>query len=76
MFLLSRVQRRFYFYLSGLFLNFRDVQNLVVPKIGVSGDYLKYIARANTKFRSPTHSDDFYPEQISLNLTTKMFGAK
>ena len=35
------------FYLSGLFLNFRDVRNIVVPKIGASGDYLKFIARAN-----------------------------
>jgi hypothetical protein len=31
----------------------------VVPKIGASGDYLKFIARANTKFGNPTHFDDF-----------------
>jgi hypothetical protein len=42
------VRHRFYFYLSGLFLNFRDVRNFVVPKIGAFGDYLKFIARANT----------------------------
>jgi hypothetical protein len=36
------------FYLSGLFLNFHDVRNIIVPKIGASGDYLKFIARANT----------------------------
>jgi hypothetical protein len=45
LFHLSRVRHRFY--LSGLFLNFRDVRNIVVPKIGASGDYLKFIARAN-----------------------------
>jgi hypothetical protein len=38
----------FIFYISGLFLNFHDVQNIVVPKIGASGDYLKFIAHANT----------------------------
>jgi hypothetical protein len=38
----------FIFYLSGVFLNFGDVRNIVVPKIGASGDYLKFIARANT----------------------------
>jgi hypothetical protein len=74
LFCLSRVRHRFY--LSGLFLNFRDVRNIVVPKIGESDDYLKSIARANTKFGSPTYSDDFYSEQINLNSTTKMFGAK
>jgi hypothetical protein len=35
------VRHRFYFYLPGLFLNFRDDRNIVVPKIGASGDYLK-----------------------------------
>jgi hypothetical protein len=40
------------FYLSGLFLNFRDVQNIVVPKIGAFGDYLKLIARANTNSKA------------------------
>jgi hypothetical protein len=48
LFHLSRVRHRFYFYLFGLFLNFHDVRNIVVPKIGASGDYLKFIARANT----------------------------
>jgi hypothetical protein len=38
-----------FFYLSGLFRNFRAIQNIVIPKIGASGDYLKYIARANAK---------------------------
>jgi hypothetical protein len=46
LFCLSRV--RHHFYLSGLVLNFRDVRNIVVPKIGVPSDYLKFIARANT----------------------------
>jgi hypothetical protein len=46
MFRLSRVRHRFY--LSGFFLNFRDVRNIVFPKIGASGEYLKFIARANT----------------------------
>ena len=48
LFRLSRVRHRFYFHLSGLVLNFRDVRNLVVPKIDASGDYLKFIARAYT----------------------------
>jgi hypothetical protein len=43
---LSRVRHRFYFHLFGLVLNFRDVRNIVVPKIGESGDYLKFTARA------------------------------
>jgi hypothetical protein len=46
MFCLSRVRHRFY--LSELFLNFRDVQNIVVPKIGAFVEYLKFIARVNT----------------------------
>jgi hypothetical protein len=44
-FRLSQVRHRFY--LSGLFLNFRNVWNIVVPKIGASDDYLKFIARAD-----------------------------
>jgi hypothetical protein len=35
----SRVRYRFYFYLSGLFLNFHDVRNIVVPKISAFDDY-------------------------------------
>jgi hypothetical protein len=45
LFQLSRVIH--HFYLSGLVLNFCDVRNIVIPKIGASGDYLKFIARAN-----------------------------
>jgi hypothetical protein len=52
----SRVRHGFYFYLSGFFLNFRDVRNIVVPKIGASGDYLKYIARANTNLEARSTS--------------------
>jgi hypothetical protein len=37
-----------FFYLSGLVLNFRDVRNIVVPKIGAPGEYLKIVARTNT----------------------------
>jgi hypothetical protein len=48
LFRLSRVRHHFYFYLFVLFQNFHDVRNIVVPKIGASGDYLKFIARANT----------------------------
>jgi hypothetical protein len=48
---MSRVRHRFYLYLSGLFLNFRDVRNIVVPKIGESGNYLKFIARAKTNLK-------------------------
>jgi hypothetical protein len=44
---LSQVRHHF-FYLSGLFRNFCVVRKIVVPKIGASGDYLKFIARANT----------------------------
>jgi hypothetical protein len=33
-------QVRHQFYLSGLVLNFRDVRNIFVPKIGAFGDYL------------------------------------
>jgi hypothetical protein len=43
------VRRRFYFYLSRPFRNFRVVRNIVVPKIGASDDYLKFIARVDTK---------------------------
>jgi hypothetical protein len=46
LFCLSRV--RHHFYLSRLVLNFRDVRNIVVLKIGASGDYLKFVARVNT----------------------------
>jgi hypothetical protein len=46
LFHLSRVRHRLY--LSELFLNFCDVRNIAVSKIGASGDYLKFIARANT----------------------------
>jgi hypothetical protein len=49
MFRLSRV--RHHFYLSGLFLNFRDVRNIIVPKIGESDDYLKFIDRAMTNLK-------------------------
>jgi hypothetical protein len=47
MFRLSRARHRFYFYPSGLFRNFHDVRNIAIPKIGASGDYLKFIARTN-----------------------------
>jgi hypothetical protein len=45
LFRLSRV--RHHFYRSGLVLNFRDVRNIVVSKIGASDDYLKFIPHAN-----------------------------
>jgi hypothetical protein len=48
LFHLLRVRHRFYFYLFELFLNFCHVRNIVVPKIGASRDYLKFIAPANT----------------------------
>jgi hypothetical protein len=38
----------FYFHLFGLVLNFRAVWNIFVLKIGVPGEYLNFIARANT----------------------------
>jgi hypothetical protein len=64
MFRLSRVRRRFYFYLFGLFQNCRVIRNVVVPNIGASGDYLKLIARANTNSEVRTHSDDFIPDKL------------
>jgi hypothetical protein len=64
MFRLSRVQHRFYFNLSALVLNFRVVQNMVVPNIGASGDYLKIYRSREYEFGSPTHSDDFIPKYI------------
>jgi hypothetical protein len=60
MFRLSRVRHRLY--LSGLFLNFRDVRNIVVPKIGASGDYLKLIARTNT-------NSEARPTRMILSIT-------
>jgi hypothetical protein len=62
LFRLSRVRYRFY--LSGLFLNFRDVRNLVVPKIGASDDYLKFIARANTKSEVRSILTNFIPGKL------------
>jgi hypothetical protein len=69
------VRRRFYFYLSGLFQNFRDVRNIVIPKIGASGDYLKFIARANTNSEARLIRM-ILSEQISLNSTTKIIRGK
>jgi hypothetical protein len=65
LFRLSQVRHRFY--LSELFLNFHDVRNIVVPKISVPGDYLKIHRSCEYEFRSPIHSDDFYPGQINSN---------
>jgi hypothetical protein len=48
------VRHRFYFHLSGFVLNFRDIRNLVVPKIGASGGYLKFVACANTNSEART----------------------
>jgi hypothetical protein len=62
LFHLSRVRYRFY--LSGLFLNFRDVRNLVVPKIGASDDYLKFIARTNTKSEARSILTNFIPGKL------------
>jgi hypothetical protein len=55
----------FYSHLFGLALNFRGVRNLVVPKIGASGEYLRFIARANTTSEARTHSDEFIPSQLN-----------
>jgi hypothetical protein len=62
MFRLSRVRHRFY--LFGLFQNFRDIRNIVVPKIGAFDDYLKIRRSREYKFGSPTHSDDFIPNRL------------
>jgi hypothetical protein len=51
-FRLSRVRHHFYFYLSGLFLNFCDVRNIAVSKIGASGDYLNS-SLARIRIRKP-----------------------
>jgi hypothetical protein len=55
----SRVRRHFYFYLSGLFLNFRDVRNIIVLKIGESGDYLKIHRSLKYEFRKFSTVLDF-----------------
>jgi hypothetical protein len=62
LFCLSRVRHRFYS--SGLFLNFRDVRNIVVSKIGASDVYFKYIARANT-------NSEARPIEMILSQTNK-----
>jgi hypothetical protein len=59
---LSRV--RHHFYLSGLVLNFRDVRNIVVRKIGASDDYLKFIARANTNSEARLTRMIFIPGKL------------
>jgi hypothetical protein len=59
------VRLRFHFYLSRLFLNFRDVRNIVVPKIGASGDYLKFITRANTNLGIESSLPIFIPNQLT-----------
>jgi hypothetical protein len=64
LFRLSRVRHRFYFHLSGLVLNFRDVRNLVVPKIDASGEYLKFITRANTNLEPRSTLEIFIPGKL------------
>jgi hypothetical protein len=64
LFRLSRVQHRFY--LSGLFLNFRDVRNIVVLKISVSSDYLKFIARANTNLEARSIFAIYVPNKLII----------
>jgi hypothetical protein len=48
----------------GLFLNFRDDRNIVVPKIGVFGDYLKFIAHANTNSEARITWTIFIPNKL------------
>jgi len=55
------VRHHFYFYLFGLFRSFRIVRKMVVPKIGASGDYLKFIARANTNSETRCAFTHFIP---------------
>jgi hypothetical protein len=61
---MSRARHRFYFYLSGLFRNFWVVQNIVVLKIGASGDYLKFVARANTNSEARPARVIFIPGKL------------
>jgi hypothetical protein len=63
LFRLSRVRYRFY--LFGLFQNFRGVRNIVVPKIGASGEYLKFIARANTNSKARPTRMIFIPGKLN-----------
>jgi hypothetical protein len=74
LFRLSRVRRRFYFYLSGLFLNFHDVRNIVIPKIGASDDYLKIHRSRESEFGSPTQSNDFIPDKFIWTRRLKYSG--
>jgi hypothetical protein len=71
---LSRVRHRFYFYLSGLVLNFCDVRNIVVPKIGASSGYLKYIARANTNLEARPTWMIYIPNRLSRTRRLKCPG--
>jgi hypothetical protein len=61
---LSQARHHFYFYLFGPFLSFRAVQNIFVLKIGASGDYLKYIARANTNSEARLTRVIFISDQL------------
>jgi hypothetical protein len=64
LFCLSRVRQHFYFDPSGLLLSFRNTRNIVVLKIGASGDYLKFIARANTNSEARPTRIIFIPGKL------------
>jgi hypothetical protein len=67
-------QVRRHFYLSGLFLNFRDVRNVVVQKIDASGDYLKFIACANTNSEARPTLTIFIPGKLIWTRRLKYSG--
>jgi hypothetical protein len=66
----------FYFYLSGLFLNFRTVRNIIILKIGAFGEYLKFIACVNTNSEVRLTRMIFTPEKLICARRIKLFGAK
>jgi hypothetical protein len=69
MFCLSRV--RHHFYLSELFLNFREVRNIVVSKIDASGDYLKFRG-PNAQPELPPYSNFVRPRSSLAPLSSEL----
>jgi hypothetical protein len=64
-FVLSVASATSFLFLSGLFLNVREIRNLVVPKIGAPGDYLKFIASANTNLEPRPTLTIFIPNKLT-----------
>jgi hypothetical protein len=60
------------FIYPGLFRNFCVVRNIVIPKIGASGDYLKIHRSREHEFGSSTHWVIFISGKLIKNSTTKV----